>query len=304
LTLGRATSHRTGSLLELDPDLGRLLRDKEHRKSAMMSLQVAVLGVRRGEREPDTGAADEPSAIGLMVLEGALACEVELPGAVTVEVLGPGDVLRPCGGDGEVRERCEALMNVELAVIDERLSARLARWPEINAVLIDRLHGRASRLATAQAICQLNGIDRRILAILWLLAERFGHVTPEGVVVALPLNHTKLAQLVGARRPSVTNAIGQLRERGELLRPDDASWLLAGDPIGAPDPATDRVIPIRRRLLGSIARDASLAAPEQDSVVATCRRLRTEAERHRSALHDTLAESTQLAKRLRGSRQR
>ena len=46
--------------------------------------------------------------------------------------------------------------------------------------------------------------------MLWHLAERWGRVHPDGVVIPLPLNHQRLADLVGAHRPSVTTAMGEL----------------------------------------------------------------------------------------------
>jgi len=36
--------------------------------------------------------------------------------------------------------------------------------------------------------------------------------------------------MVGARRPSVTTALGQLMARGEIQRRDDGEWVLKGTP--------------------------------------------------------------------------
>jgi hypothetical protein len=36
--------------------------------------------------------------------------------------------------------------------------------------------------------------------------------------------------MVGARRPSVTTALGQLIARGEIERRTDGEWILLGDP--------------------------------------------------------------------------
>jgi CRP-like cAMP-binding protein len=52
----------------------------------------------------------------------------------------------------------------------------------------------------------------------------------DGVVVPLALTHRILGQLVGARRPTVSTALGELAERDELARRPDGSWLLRGDP--------------------------------------------------------------------------
>jgi hypothetical protein len=43
--------------------------------------------------------------------------------------------------------------------------------------------------------------------------------------------------MVGARRPSVTTALGQLIARGEVERRPDGGWLLRGEP---PEPRQQR----------------------------------------------------------------
>ena len=104
------------------------------------------------------------------------------------------------------------------AVLDRRFAGELARWPEVTAALFERLSERSLRLATTQAISQLTRVDRRLKALLWHLAERWGRVSGDGVVVPLALTHRILGQLVGARRPTVSTALGELAERGELVR--------------------------------------------------------------------------------------
>ena len=51
-------------------------------------------------------------------------------------------------------------------------------------------------------------------------------MSKQGVRLDLPLTHLTLSKLVSAQRPSVTNALGELRERKLLLRNEDRSWLL------------------------------------------------------------------------------
>jgi len=60
----------------------------------------------------------------------------------------------------------------------------------------------------------------------WHLAERWGRVGRDGVTITLPLTHELLAKLVGAARPSVTTALGDLAARGLLTRDQD-SWRLS-----------------------------------------------------------------------------
>jgi CRP/FNR family transcriptional regulator, cyclic AMP receptor protein len=70
-------------------------------------------------------------------------------------------------------------------------------------------------------------------ALFWHLAERWGRVSGDGVIVPLALTHRILGQLVGARRPTVSTALSELAEREELVRRPDGSWLLRGDPPDA-----------------------------------------------------------------------
>jgi len=83
------------------------------------------------------------------------------------------------------------------------------------------------------SIHSLKRVDTRLLAFFWHLADRFGKVTADGVLIPLPLTHRQLALLVGAQRPSVTSALGALAERGQLRRDDNGNWLLAHSADGS-----------------------------------------------------------------------
>ena len=109
----------------------------------------------------------------------------------------------------------------------------MTQYPGLAATLLDRLSERSLRLATAQAISQLTGVDRRLQALFWHPGERWGRVSGDGVIVPLALTHRILGQLVGARRPTVSSALSELAARGELVRRPDGSWLLRGDPPDA-----------------------------------------------------------------------
>jgi len=144
------------------------------------------------------------------------------------------------------------LSPLTVAVLDRRFAGEMTRFPEITAALFDRLSERSLRLATTQAISQLTRVDRRLKALFWHLAERWGRVSGDGVVVPLALTHRILGQLVGARRPTVSTALAELADRGELIRRPDGSWLLRGDPpdqeslARRPHPQADLMRPARR----------------------------------------------------------
>jgi CRP-like cAMP-binding protein len=71
--------------------------------------------------------------------------------------------------------------------------------------------------------------DVRLHMLFWELADRWGTVHPDGVRLPLRLTHRVLAELVAARRPSVSKALGELAERG-IVRWTDGAWLLRGTP--------------------------------------------------------------------------
>src|SRR5436190_23136284 len=150
------------SLLELDPDLGQLL-DDERVEAARRNLPVRVTGLPVGEWDGSRLAGTDPGNVGLLMVEGVMAREVVVGDTVSTELLGPGDVVRPwqLGADPEllhVGVRWNALSRVRLAVLDRRIGAALAHYPEVNAVLIDRLSERAQRVAVVHAISQMHRV--------------------------------------------------------------------------------------------------------------------------------------------------
>src|SRR3954469_5973676 len=267
MTAGRVMSapEPLTSLLELDPDLGRLLTP-ERLAEAHAELGVRQSHLARGPWHAEKLASAHPEHVGLLLLEGVLAREVLIADTVSTELLGAGDVVRPWRHDEDVQlltveVRWTVLSNAQLAVLDRRFAGRLVRFPEVNAMLLERLTDRAQRMAVSQAISQLNGVDRRLLALFWQLAERWGRMTTRGVAVPMALSHRVLAQLVGARRPTVSTALGELAERDELIRRDDGTWLLLGEPVGLPSPEVGRIIEHRRRVLPAEPSVVPIAVP-------------------------------------------
>jgi CRP/FNR family cyclic AMP-dependent transcriptional regulator len=253
------------SLLDLDPELGRLL-DDARRPQARHDLIVDVRRVDPGPWDDGRPGDAGPGGVGLLLVDGLIARELALADNVSCELLGPGDLIPPRTLHDPARalgarDRWTVLDGGALAVLDHRLAPVLMRYPEVNAMLIDRLAQRAHRLAVSQAISRLTGVDRRLLALFWHLAERWGKVGPGGVTVTIPVPHRLIAELVGARRPTVSTALGALAER-ELLTRDGQTWRLAGDPVGVPTAEAARVIRARR---SRFDRDAPPSAGERET---------------------------------------
>jgi CRP/FNR family cyclic AMP-dependent transcriptional regulator len=255
------------SLLELDPELGQLL-PPDRREVAERDLRVRVTSFPVGEWDGSRMVDVDPSHLGLLVADGVLAREVVLGDTVSTELLGPGDILRPWHMETPellaVAVRWNALSPIRLALIDRRAATLLGRYPEVSTMIADRLSQRAERLSITQAISQLNRVDRRLLALFWHLAERWGRVAREGIAVPLVLSHRLIGELVGARRPTVSTALAELARQGQLVRREDGTWLLTGDPVTEPEISAAEVIRQRRRLMPTPAEAVAAVASSHD----------------------------------------
>jgi CRP-like cAMP-binding protein len=94
----------------------------------------------------------------------------------------------------------------------------------------------------AEGVSQLPRVEDRLLALMWSLADRRGIVRRDGIWVHLAITHDALAQMIGARRPTVSLGLKSLNAQG-LLRPEADGWLIARASLaefGSPDGAKRR----------------------------------------------------------------
>ena len=190
--------------------------------------------LQRGRWEVPANERD-PGALGFLMLEGLLARDLLLAGTTATDLLGEGDVLQPwvpTRDDGLVRYRVQwhVLGPLRLAVLDGAFARKLARWPQVMGALLERVVRRVQRMSIHQALLQLSPVETRLLVLFWHLAERWGHVTPDGITVRLRISHEVLGQLVGCRRASVTTALRHIDASGLIVRRTDGTWLLRGAP--------------------------------------------------------------------------
>ncbi len=220
-------------LLLEDPDLADAVAP-ERRAQAIEDLSSTCLRAPAG---PWHVPPPEQEALGLLVLEGVLLRHVEIDGRFGLELLGETDVLRPWqGADApmlDLHDEWSVLTPARLAWLDARLTRQLSRYPEIANRLFERIMRRSRHLATNMAIVHQPRVDTRLHLLLWHLAGRWGRVRRDGVFLPLKLTHSLLADLVAARRPTVTSALSDLARRG-LVRQADDGWMLFG-----PAPALD-----------------------------------------------------------------
>lgn len=203
-------------------------------------------------------AQADPGHLGLLIVDGVLARDVVLDDSISTELLGADDLVRPWHAESirpmlRHEVRWSVLADAELALLDRRLATALARYPEVYAALLDRSDRRSERLATAKAIVQLNRVERRLLAFFWHLAERWGRVTTEGVLIPLTLSHRALATW-SARddQPSLPPS-ANWRDGASWRAVRMGSWLLTGDPVGGASQDALRFVPPRRRFVSQVA---------------------------------------------------
>ena len=222
------------SIVDADPDLGDLL-DAQGLEQARREALARVQSLSPGEW--DAAAAQEPAEHhrGFLIIDGLLSRTVDVLGRRCVELVGHGDVMRPwqwddAGSHVQAEIGWTVLEQTRLAVLDHALVLKIVPWPQLGLELFNRGTRRAHHLAVALAIAHHQRVDDRLLLTLWHLAERWGRVHTDGIVVPLPLSHQRLADLVGAQRQSVTTAMGGLARSGAISRRDDGDWVLHGEP--------------------------------------------------------------------------
>ncbi|HEX5193410.1 MAG TPA: helix-turn-helix domain-containing protein [Solirubrobacteraceae bacterium] len=174
--------------------------------------------------------------LGLLVLDGLLVRRVQVGRRRSCELFGPGDLLRPWDVD-DVHDPLAVTVDwlvrkpTRLAVLDSDFLLRTARWPTIHSQIVARAVGRARDLALIQAVDHFPTAHARLLIVFWVLAARWGKVTPDGVLITLPITHELLSMLIGTRRPTVTLALQRLARLGLLVRKDREQWLLSSTAI-------------------------------------------------------------------------
>lgn len=216
------------ALLGADPQFGHGI-PAEDVALATRVLVLPRMALQPGPWTPPPRDRWPAPTTGLLLLDGIAARHVQLAHRVATQLLGPGDILQPWSTGHEMLP-CGVSWTIDtgasVAVLDGRFATAARRWPCLTTVVQERLGALGDRLATHLAICQLPRVELRVLALLWALAERFGRVTPDGVVLSLRLTHRLIGQLVGAQRPTVSLALSTLVAEGHIARRADGTLLL------------------------------------------------------------------------------
>jgi CRP/FNR family cyclic AMP-dependent transcriptional regulator len=212
-------------LFDVDEDLGRGL-DLRMRMVARPLVAARVHEISAGEFDLVPLLAQLRHGLGLLLIDGVVALDVQVGDRTASELVGSGDLLAPWVSDDDVillasETFSRALVTTKIAVLDEEFAARIRPWPQIVYELLRRAVRRTMELNVHRAATCHPRADARIALLLWHLAERWGRVEPGGILVPVPLTHRLIGQLVGAERPSVSHALGRLSSAGLVTRRPD-----------------------------------------------------------------------------------
>jgi CRP/FNR family cyclic AMP-dependent transcriptional regulator len=230
----RPASNDICYVLQEDPDLAEGI-PVDRRGEATEQLTAAQIRLPAGPWAVDR-TIHLSGGVGLLVLKGLILRRVGIEGRYGAELLGECDILRPWhGDDGSATLSLSAGWSVidpaRLAILDAGFARQLVNYPELVGRLVGRAVQRCGHLAVNMAIVHQARVDVRLHMLFWHLAGRWGRVRRDGTVLPFRLTHAVLADLVAARRPTVTSALSDLSRRG-LVRFVDDGWLLGGEPPG------------------------------------------------------------------------
>ncbi len=220
-------------VLREDPELADVI-PPERRAQAIEECTAPELLIQPG-RWGGRGSLGFRGGIGVLVLGGLMVRRVGIEGRFGAELIGEGDLLRPNEESVSpllpLTTDWSIVAPTRVAALDRDFEQRLSQYPELGRCLIARALQRSKNLSVNMAIVHQARVDVRLHMLLWHLAARWGRVRSDGTVLRMRLTHAVLADLVAARRPTVTTALSELTRRG-LVRTDGETWLLSGEAPG------------------------------------------------------------------------
>lgn len=217
-------------VLREDPELADAI-PVDRREQALEDCTAPELWIQPGPWA-GRGSLGFRGGIGVLVLRGLMIRRVGIQGRFGAEVIGEGDLLRPNEESVSpmlpLTTEWSIVLPTRVAALDRTFEQRIAQYPELARALVARAIQRSKNLAVNMAIVHQARVDVRLHMLLWHLAGRWGRVRSDGTVLRLRLTHATLADLVAARRPTVTTALSELSRRG-LLTTDGEHWVLPGE---------------------------------------------------------------------------
>jgi CRP-like cAMP-binding protein len=138
-----------------------------------------------------------------------------------VQFVGPGQLFSLMSpSERSSPEQFSAIAHVASTVAmvsREGMTEALAALPAGKSLRLMTYGCRAlSRLVHEKCLLLTMPLRDRLVHALGVLARDFGQTNEAGVVIALPLTHADLAQLIAGTRANVSRAVSDLRRAGQL----------------------------------------------------------------------------------------
>ncbi|HEX6516218.1 MAG TPA: Crp/Fnr family transcriptional regulator [Nocardioidaceae bacterium] len=188
----------------------------EHDEVHEVDRMCRARGVQPGERVYQQG---DPARHLYVVATGAVkAGRSSADGHETVlDLLFPGDFLGtyPAAGHAAYPDTATAVLpTCVLALPSEDFSALLRRFPPVALAALEGVTLRLSR--TQDTVHRLSGapVERRLAAVLLLVADRVGEPWKDAILLQVPLTREDLAAMTGAATETVSRVISQWRREG------------------------------------------------------------------------------------------
>jgi CRP-like cAMP-binding protein len=189
---------------------------------------VPVLELEPGRFDASALTGGHERLLAVLVLEGLVFLELESGRARAGWLIGPDDLIRPWHlAESPLTDRTSwrILKPTRVAVLNDRYRRYAAAYPAVIDELMERAARTSHWLLAKSLVISSPLVEDRLLLWFALAGERWGKMTPEGVLLELPLTHDLLGALVGARRPTITVALQSLEHAGVLVR-GTRGWLL------------------------------------------------------------------------------
>lgn len=161
-----------------------------------------------------------------LVISGAVTQRLTIGDRRSVEILGARDVLHLRSPADRITVNWHAHEATRIAILDDRAVTELSARADGTSALLASAADRIDSMRARMAMYQERRLETRLRQLMSHIAERWGRVTLRGTAIPLVLTHELLAELSGARRPSVTRALGVLDRAGTLINGGSAGWLL------------------------------------------------------------------------------
>jgi CRP/FNR family transcriptional regulator, cyclic AMP receptor protein len=239
------------ALIEVDPQLASGL-DPEQREMARAALIAGAIRLPVGQWAEPPAEYGVGNPYGVFVVHGFVLRTVTIGERTTAQLFGPCDVMQAWPADDvpspvPVEVSWSVLRPTVLARLDDRVLAMAARFPSVLRQIGWRTSSQAGRGGLQVAMARVPRLEERLLLLFWTLTERWGQMTPNGMLLPVRLTHETIASLTAASRPPVSSALSQLSRDG-LLRRMDEGWLLtsAGEQhlVGALDHAPAHLVAV------------------------------------------------------------